>query len=33
MVLGLGVSHRVTVENWFDAEITEPVAQMREGKP
>ena len=30
MVLGLGVSHRVTVENWFDAEITKPVAQMRE---
>lgn len=30
MVLGLGVSHRVTVENWFDAEITRPVAQMRE---
>ena len=30
MVLGLGVSHRVTVENWFDAEISEPVSQMRE---
>jgi len=30
MVLGLGVSHRVTVENWFDAEISKPVAQMRE---
>ena len=30
MVLGLGVSHRVTVENWFDAEITKPVTQMRE---
>jgi alkanesulfonate monooxygenase SsuD/methylene tetrahydromethanopterin reductase-like flavin-dependent oxidoreductase (luciferase family) len=30
MVLGLGVSHRVTVENWFDAEIAKPVAQMRE---
>ena len=30
MVLGLGVSHRVTVENWFDAEITKPVKQMRE---
>ncbi|MDX6638858.1 MAG: hypothetical protein QOJ01_2369 [Solirubrobacterales bacterium] len=29
MVLGLGVSHRVTVENWFDAEITKPIAQMR----
>src|ERR687894_2007955 len=30
MVLGLGVSHRVTVENWFDAEIVKPVAQMRD---
>jgi alkanesulfonate monooxygenase SsuD/methylene tetrahydromethanopterin reductase-like flavin-dependent oxidoreductase (luciferase family) len=30
MVLGLGVSHRVTVENWFDAEISKPVKQMRE---
>ncbi|HEX6116688.1 MAG TPA: LLM class flavin-dependent oxidoreductase [Solirubrobacterales bacterium] len=30
MVLGLGVSHKVTVENWFDAEITKPVSQMRE---
>lgn len=30
MVLGLGVSHRITVENWFDAEITKPVTQMRE---
>jgi probable F420-dependent oxidoreductase len=30
MVLGLGVSHRVTVENWFDAEISKPVSQMRE---
>ena len=30
MVLGIGVSHRVTVENWFDAEITKPVTQMRE---
>jgi alkanesulfonate monooxygenase SsuD/methylene tetrahydromethanopterin reductase-like flavin-dependent oxidoreductase (luciferase family) len=30
MVLGLGVSHRVTVENWFGAEITKPVAQMRD---
>jgi F420-dependent oxidoreductase-like protein len=29
MVLGLGVSHRVTVENWFGAEITKPIAQMR----
>jgi alkanesulfonate monooxygenase SsuD/methylene tetrahydromethanopterin reductase-like flavin-dependent oxidoreductase (luciferase family) len=30
MVLGLGVSHRVKVENWFDAEISKPVAQMRD---
>ena len=30
MVLGLGVSHQVTVENWFDSEITKPVTQMRE---
>jgi alkanesulfonate monooxygenase SsuD/methylene tetrahydromethanopterin reductase-like flavin-dependent oxidoreductase (luciferase family) len=30
MVIGLGVSHKVTVENWFDAEITKPVTQMRE---
>jgi alkanesulfonate monooxygenase SsuD/methylene tetrahydromethanopterin reductase-like flavin-dependent oxidoreductase (luciferase family) len=30
MVLGIGVSHKVTVENWFDAEITKPVTQMRE---
>ena len=30
MVLGLGVSHRITVENWFDAEISKPVSQMRE---
>jgi alkanesulfonate monooxygenase SsuD/methylene tetrahydromethanopterin reductase-like flavin-dependent oxidoreductase (luciferase family) len=30
MVLGLGVAHAVTVENWFDAEITKPVTQMRE---
>ena len=30
MVLGLGVSHRVTVENWYDAEIVKPVQQMRE---
>ena len=29
-VLGLGVSHRVTVENWFDAAIERPVTQMRE---
>jgi alkanesulfonate monooxygenase SsuD/methylene tetrahydromethanopterin reductase-like flavin-dependent oxidoreductase (luciferase family) len=30
MVLGLGVSHKVTVENWFGATIEKPVAQMRE---
>src|SRR5262249_21424016 len=30
MVLGLGVSHQVTVEHWFGSEITKPVAQMRE---
>ena len=30
MVLGLGVSHQVTVENWFDSKIERPVAQMRE---
>ena len=30
MTLGLGVSHRVTVENWFDSKIEKPVTQMRE---
>jgi F420-dependent oxidoreductase-like protein len=30
MVLGLGVSHQVTVENWYGARISKPVAQMRE---
>lgn len=30
MVLGLGISHRVTVENWHGAEITKPVTQMRD---
>jgi alkanesulfonate monooxygenase SsuD/methylene tetrahydromethanopterin reductase-like flavin-dependent oxidoreductase (luciferase family) len=30
MVLGLGVSHQVTVENWFGATISKPVSQMRE---
>ena len=30
MVLGLGVSHQVTVENWYDAKISKPVTQMRE---
>ncbi len=30
MVLGLGVSHQVTVENWYGARISKPVTQMRE---
>ena len=30
MVLGLGVSHRITVENWYGAKISRPVTQMRE---
>src|SRR5919198_991322 len=30
MVLGLGVSHQVTVENWYGARIAKPVTQMRE---
>jgi alkanesulfonate monooxygenase SsuD/methylene tetrahydromethanopterin reductase-like flavin-dependent oxidoreductase (luciferase family) len=30
MVLGIGVSHQVTVENWFDSKIEKPVRQMRE---
>ncbi|MDX6582519.1 MAG: hypothetical protein QOI10_1703 [Solirubrobacterales bacterium] len=30
MVLGLGVSHRVTVENWHGQKITKPVSQMRD---
>jgi probable F420-dependent oxidoreductase len=30
MALGLGVSHRVTVENWHGARIDKPVTQMRE---
>ena len=30
MVLGLGISHRVTVENWHGARIDKPVTQMRE---
>jgi alkanesulfonate monooxygenase SsuD/methylene tetrahydromethanopterin reductase-like flavin-dependent oxidoreductase (luciferase family) len=29
-VLGLGISHRVTVEHWHGAKITKPVTQMRE---
>ena len=30
MVLGLGVSHQVTVEHWYGAKIAKPVTQMRE---
>ena len=30
MVLGLGVSHQATVENWFGSTIEKPVTQMRE---
>src|SRR5215212_4807424 len=30
MVLGIGVSHQVTVENWYGAKIDKPVTQMRE---
>lgn len=30
MVLGLGISHRVTVEAWHGARITKPVTQMRD---
>ena len=30
MVLGLGVSHAVTVENWYGTKIEHPVAAMRE---
>lgn len=30
MVLGLGVSHRVTVEGWYGQQIGKPVAEMRE---
>ena len=30
MVLGLGVSHAVTVENWYGTTIERPVAAMRE---
>jgi alkanesulfonate monooxygenase SsuD/methylene tetrahydromethanopterin reductase-like flavin-dependent oxidoreductase (luciferase family) len=29
MALGVGVSHRVTVENWYGAAIEKPVAEMR----
>lgn len=30
MVLGLGVSHRVTVEHWYGQQIGKPVREMRE---
>jgi F420-dependent oxidoreductase-like protein len=30
MVLGIGVSHSVTVENWYGTTIERPVAEMRE---
>lgn len=30
MILGLGVSHQVTVENWYGQRIEKPVTQMRE---
>jgi alkanesulfonate monooxygenase SsuD/methylene tetrahydromethanopterin reductase-like flavin-dependent oxidoreductase (luciferase family) len=30
MVLGLGVSHKITVEGWYGASIDRPVAEMRE---
>jgi len=30
IVLGLGVSHRVTVENWYGQSIDKPVREMRE---
>src|SRR3954454_20256010 len=30
MVLGLGVSHKITVENWYGAKTSKPVTQMRE---
>ncbi len=30
MVLGIGVSHQVTVENWYGTKIEKPVTQMRE---
>jgi F420-dependent oxidoreductase-like protein len=30
MVLGIGVSHQITVENWYGAKIEKPVTQMRE---
>lgn len=30
LTLGLGVSHRVIVENWFGSEIRKPVTEMRD---
>ncbi len=30
MVLGLGVSHQITVESWYGARLSKPVTQMRE---
>jgi F420-dependent oxidoreductase-like protein len=30
MVLGIGVSHQVTVESWYGSKIDHPVAEMRE---
>jgi F420-dependent oxidoreductase-like protein len=30
LVLGMGVSHKITVENWYGTEIGKPVAEMRE---
>ena len=30
MVLGLGVSHQVTVENWYGAKLERPLRAMRE---
>jgi F420-dependent oxidoreductase-like protein len=30
LMLGIGVSHRVTVENWYGSEIRKPVAEMRD---
>lgn len=30
LTLGIGVSHRVTVENWYGAEIGKPVSEMRD---
>src|ERR671936_3123756 len=30
MVVGLGVSHQVTVENWYQSKIEKPIKAMRE---